>query len=353
VVLYLGTKDDSETQRQLGSAMGIVNSPHLLKMAYQRVIETYQDQKLFLYGNHIWVGEEFTLKPDYKELVLKQFGSEASNIDFTSFDAVYQVNQWISNKTNKKIENLVESFSKDSKMFLANALYFNEKWLEPFEERDHEGNIIEETFDTGSMKVTVPMIQHISSEIVYGEITTKGNNFLEVVTIPYKNKNFEMQLVIPKIAKGLDILEDEMILKDRQDDQTSFNIFKTLKNESFDINEDVRLRMPRFKVKSKFDAAEALKGLGAEEVFTAGAELDKIADGGQLGVGKIIHEAVVEISKEGTEDAAATGIELVLLSGSFGVQNNIVLDRPFIFIVQDRVNNIPVLVGRVKNQSDP
>ena len=102
-LLYLGTKDDSQTQRQLGSAMGIVNSPHLLKMAYQRVIDTYQDQKSFLYGNHIWVGNQFTQNPDYKELVLRQFGSEASNIDFTSVDAVNQVNQWISNKTNKKI----------------------------------------------------------------------------------------------------------------------------------------------------------------------------------------------------------------------------------------------------------
>ena len=61
----------------------------------------------------------------------------------------------------------------------------------------------------------------------------------------------------------------------------------------------------------------------------------------------------MEISKEGTEGAVATGIELVLLCGSFRVQKNIVLDRPFIFIVQDRVNNIPVLVGRVKNPSDP
>ena len=37
-------------------------------------------------------------------------------------------------------------------------------------------------------------------------------------------------------------------------------------------------------MKNKFDAAESLKGLGAEEVFAAGAELDKIADGGPLGV---------------------------------------------------------------------
>jgi serine protease inhibitor len=199
--------------------MGIVISPHLLKMAYQRVIKTYQDQKSFLYGNHIRVGEEFSRKPDYKELVLRQFGSEASNIDFTSVDTVNPVHQWISNKTNKKIEHLMESFSKDTKMFLANALYFNEKWLEPFDDRDHEGNIIEETFDPGSMKVTIPMIQHISSEIVYGEISTNRNNFLEVVTIPYKNKIFEMKLVIPKNMKGLDILENEMMLKDRKDDQ--------------------------------------------------------------------------------------------------------------------------------------
>ena len=66
------------------------------------------------------------------------------------------------------------------------------------------------------------MIQNISSEIVFGEITTNRNNFLEVFTIPYENENFEMQLVIPKSTKGLNILENQMMLKDRQDDQASF-----------------------------------------------------------------------------------------------------------------------------------
>ena len=39
-LLYLGTKDNSVTQQQLGAAMGIVNNPQLLKMSYQKVIET-------------------------------------------------------------------------------------------------------------------------------------------------------------------------------------------------------------------------------------------------------------------------------------------------------------------------
>merc|ERR1712128_232210 len=72
-LLYLGTRDNSTTQQQLGAAMGIVNNPKLLKQSYQKVIETYKHQKSFLYGNHIWVGKGYTLKPDYKDLVTKQF----------------------------------------------------------------------------------------------------------------------------------------------------------------------------------------------------------------------------------------------------------------------------------------
>eukprot|EP00090_Calanus_glacialis_P012407 TRINITY_DN2095_c0_g1_i1.p1 TRINITY_DN2095_c0_g1~~TRINITY_DN2095_c0_g1_i1.p1 ORF type:complete len:431 (-),score=112.20 TRINITY_DN2095_c0_g1_i1:45-1337(-) len=351
-LLYLGTKDNSVTQQQLGAAMGIVNNPQLLKISYQKVIETYKDQDSFLYGNHIWVGNDIEIKSDYKDLIQRQFGSGVSNLNFHKPDAVEKVNGWISNMTRGKIENLVDSFSSETQMFLANALYFNEKWLEPFEETDYAGNIIEEYFNTNAGKVKVPMIQQTSSKMIYGEIQTE-NGILEVVTIPYKNNNFEMQIIIPKDKKGLNILEDQMKLKEAQDDKSSFNLFKVLKNESFDYIKDVNLRMPKFKLKSKFDAAEALQRLGAKDIFTSGAELDKIIGGGPVGVGKVIHEAVVEVTKEGTEGAAATGVEIVLFSASFGEEKNIVLDRPFIFIVQDRLNNIPVLVGRVKNPSYP
>ena len=144
-----------------------------------------------------------------------------------------------------------------------------------------------------------------------------------------------------------------MKLKVEQDDSTSFNLFKALKNDYSGYIDDIQLRMPKFKLKSKFNAAEMLKNLGARDVFTAKAELDKMVDGGPIGVGKVIHEAVVEVSKEGTMGAAATGVEIVLFSASFGEQKNIVLNRPFIFIVQDKLNNIPVLVGRFKSPSYP
>ena len=69
------------------------------------------------------------IKSDYKDLVQRQFGSGVSNLDFYKPDAVDKVNGWISNMTRGNIENLVDSFSSETQMFLANAFYFNEKWL--------------------------------------------------------------------------------------------------------------------------------------------------------------------------------------------------------------------------------
>merc|ERR1719435_21938 len=351
-LLYLGTKDNSSTQQQLGAAMGIINNPKLLRQSYQQVAQSYRGQKSFLYGNHIWVGKEFTLKPDYKKVVSSHFESCISPLDFAGDHPEQEVNKWIDQMTGGEIHDLVDSFSSGTMMFLANALFFNEKWLQPFEDTDSAGNPIEDYFYPITGKVKVPMIQQISSKMVYGEIQTQ-NDLLQVVPVPYQNKDFEMQIIIPKDAKGLNILEDQMKLKVEQDDNTSFNLFKILKNDYSGYIDDIQLRMPKFKLKSRFNAADILKNLGARDVFTAEAELDKMVDGGPIGVGKVIHEAVVEVSKEGTQGAAATGVEIVLFSASFGEQKNIVVDRPFIFIVQDRVNNIPVLVGRVKSPSYP
>merc|ERR1712168_242918 len=175
-LLYLGTKDNSSTQQQLGAAMGIINNPQLLRQSYQQVVQSYRGQHSFLYGNHIWVGEGFALKPDYVELVSSQFASNISSLDFAGTHPEQEVNDWIEKMTGGKISNLVDSFSSGTMMFLANALYFNEKWLQPFEDKNYTGYPIEEYFYSiaGRSPMKVPMIQQISNKIVYGEIKTQN-----------------------------------------------------------------------------------------------------------------------------------------------------------------------------------
>merc|ERR1712106_1010519 len=346
-LLYLATKENSSTQEQLGNAMGIINSEDLIKTAYQKQVQQYQTQKSFLYGNHIWIGQEFVVDQEYQNVVENYFGSEISNIDFELESTVEEVNKWIEKTTNGKVSNLVEQFSPDTQMFLANALYFKEQWLIPFEDRDAAGNQIERDFQTDSARQSVPMVWQESEKFGYGEIHI-GRGMLEVVTIPYANENFEMQILMAEGNRDFSILESMMeINKERDKIGNGFNLFTLAKNESEYQYDEVNIMFPKFYVKSKFNPANALKTLGANKVFSSGAELDKISAGGPISVGNILHEAVIEVNKDGTEGSAATGIEVTLFSAGF--QKKILVDRPFIFIIQDKVNNIPILVGRIKN----
>ena len=107
--------------------------------------------------------------------------------------------------------------------------------------------------------------------------------------------------------------------------------------------------MPKFTVRTKFQAKQLFEKLGAKEIFTREAQMDKITDSGPLGISDILHESVVEVTRDGTEGAAATGnkvisgntitfsllgIEIVFFSSSVGDSKKVVVNKPFIFIVQ-------------------
>ena len=129
-----------------------------------------------------------------------------------------------------------------------------------------------------------------------------------------------------------------------------FNMFSSKKDEVIDeLKEyisEVYLRLPTFQVRSDLDVVDSLEKLGAKKVFEAGAELEELGSG-SFSVSKISHTALLEVTKEGTEGAAATGAEIVLLSSAINDRLDVVVDRPFIFVVEDKKNKIPVLVGRV------
>merc|ERR1712107_683994 len=106
--------------------------------------------------------------------------------------------------------------------------------------------------------------------------------------------------------------------------------------------EEVFLKMPTFK---DMDAVQPLRKLGVRRVFNQDAELKGISRA-PISVSRIKHASLVEVTKEGREAAAARGVE-IFSAAFFGEQKDVVVDRPFIFIVQDKKNQIPLLVGKV------
>merc|ERR1719500_1438980 len=130
-------------------------------------------------------------------------------------------------------------------------------------------------------------------------------------------------------------LESIMQLSNEQDfnrnDPKFFNVFtEDHRVESVDIIEEVYLKMPTFKIRTDLDAAEPLQNLGVQRVFSQEAELEGISNA-PISVSRIKHLSFVEVTKEGRE-----GVPLELFSSAAsGEQKDIVVDRPFIFVVQD------------------
>jgi serpin B len=64
----------------------------------------------------------------------------------------------------------------------------------------------------------------------------------------------------------------------------------------------------------------------------------------RLYISKVIHQAFVDVNEEGTEAAAATGIEMRPTSFSM-----FVVDHPFVFLIRDHRSGSLLFLGRVTN----
>jgi len=350
-ILYFGATEGSETQKELIEVLSGLSSKELLEDKYTRLTKFFKRQSSIKVGNAVWLQKSLNLNRNFTELVDRTLGATTENVDFTNAETTKKVNQWVKDATNNLIPTLVDGLDPQTLIFIANALYFKDKWLYPFQEMHLDGSSLEDIHfnlesATGSenKKVKAPMMLSKSEDIGFGYILDNNNNSVaEVIHIPYISGRFRMKIIVP------DNTTSQTPLKDLEKKMTTDNVFRMkFKNE---WPENVRVIMPKFKISSEMELSDWLKSTGVSKIFD-GAQLGNMLNGtnpAQLAVNKILQKSVIIVDKEGTEGASATGVGIVLLSGSFGRRVEITLDRPFIFVVEDNTYKVPVLVGRVKN----
>lgn len=67
-----------------------------------------EDIKLYV-ASSIYVQDEFELLTEFLTIGREFYQSEISKIDFKNIDAAEKINNWVKQKTNNKIPNLVAS----------------------------------------------------------------------------------------------------------------------------------------------------------------------------------------------------------------------------------------------------
>jgi serine protease inhibitor len=113
---------------------------------------------------------------------------------------------------------------------------------------------------------------------------------------------------------------------------------------------ETQVILPRFKVTSRFDLGQTLKQMGMPLAFTPGAaDFSGMNGKRDLFIGKVIHQAWVEVDEQGTEAAAATAVGV--MTTSIERPNLFCADHPFLFLIRDRETGSILFLGRVVDPS--
>ena len=282
-------------------------------------------------ANALWVKEGYQIKQDYLDTATTYYSSTVDNVDFVTDDGVNKINNWTSEKTEGKIQDILSPGSTDelTRMVITNAIYFKGKWGLQFDPR----NTTEELFWIDKDKsVMVPMMKSPADMFNYYE--TKDLQALEMY---YVGGDISMIVLLPKDRNGLDSLEDFLDMQKLD----SIRDMMTM--------QPLTVQMPKFEFETEYNLVNPLVNLGIHDAFDKyDADFQGMTDD-QVYIYKAIHKAFVNVNEEGTEAAAITALIVQDESGPPEPRHEFVADHPFVFIIQEKNTDEILFIGRLAN----
>jgi len=283
-------------------------------------------------ANAIWGQKDYSFRDAFLDTLARNYGAGLRVVDFASApeEARVAINEWVSEKTEGKIEELIPKnvIGSLTRLVLTNAIYFNAAWAEPFEEdRTQDG-----TFHLlDGSEVTVPMMRQTTS---FGYAQGEGYRAVE---LPYDGRELSMVILLPE-AGGFESFEGSL------DAERMAAVVEDLGYEQ------VNLTMPKFEFDAGFSLNDALVAMGMEDAFSGEADFSGMTGDRSLHISDVIHKAFVSVDEKGTEAAAATAV-VMAESAAPAQPVEVTVDRPFIFTIRDIETGAVLFVGRVVDPS--
>lgn len=281
-------------------------------------------------ANSIWYREGFSVEQGFITANQSYYNAEVSALDFSNPASKDIINNWVDEKTNHKIDKIVDNINGDDVMFLINAIYFKGAWKAEFDKNNTE----EKPFYLvdGSTK-NVEMMQIESDFSVY------FNPKYSAIELPYGQGNYSMVVLLPKDDSNLSELISQL-------DDEEWNTLMQNMGEPSAWN----LELPKFKFEYENTLNNELIDLGLGLAFSDLADFTGINRNGGLTISRVKHKTFVEVNEEGTEAAAVTSV--VMMANSVGPNTNtFIIDHPFLFVIKEKYTNAILFVGTVINPS--
>ena len=327
---YDGAK--GKTAKEMRKTLGFTRSQEDSHKEFTDLLIHYRNNKdaFFTIVNAAFAQEKYNFLESYFNL-LKDYNAVIKQADFVDDikreQARNEINQWVMDNTNNKIEELLKKNAVDkmTRLVLLNAIHFKADWEYEFPENK-----------TRQMVFQHPNRQYIASFMHLREnFKLHSNGDVTVLELPYKDNLASLFILLPCDTCQIDDFIQNL----------NYNQFDELCNSLTETKVD--LLIPKFKIEEKYELKKTLISLGMETAFTTSANFKNMTGRSDLMIDDVIHQSFIEIDEKGTEAAAATAV--VVREKSAPQVTYVNLNRPFVFIIKENYKNSILFIGKFMN----
>lgn len=323
---------EGETLAQLESAFGLTQA-QVLELAGD-LLSTAASQEGVSAANGVWVSEEVgqSVSQDFLQLAAQDFSATVYSAPFDD-STVTEINAWVLDATDEKIERIIGELSNDSALVLVNALLFKQAWSEPVDGANLEDGVTFTAADGSTSNVTM---MHLGRE------SWRDAPGLYGFAKAYEDWGFQFTGLLPE--------DETQPLEDALAPLTSSELAACL--QGFSITDDwyeAEAHLPKFSASLSTSLVDALQALGATDAFDPDlAQFPGIAE--KLCISQVRHAATIDVDENGTEAAAATALEMsgtTAASADQPIVRKVRLDRPFFYAVVRNGSGLPWFMGAI------
>lgn len=325
---------DGETLAQMEQVLGMdVDNLNSYMLAYLDLLPEAKDYKMSL-ANSIWFKDDpnFLVEQSFLQTNADYYGAGAYKAAFDE-GTRNDINNWVKEHTDGMIPEILDEIPDEAIMYLVNALAFDAKWADEYEEHQiREGRF---TMEDGTRQ-DVDMMH--SEEYTYLE-DDMATGFIKY----YKDRRYAFVAMLPNegvtVSQYVDSLTGEH-LRDLLNNPQDLTVFASI---------------PKFETEYDIEMSEVLQEMGMTDAFDLRvADFSRLGtynvDGMNICINRVLHKTFISVTEQGTRAGAATAVEMVAEGAAEIIEyKEVVLDRPFVYMLIDCETNLPFFIGSMMN----
>ena len=285
-----------------------------------------------LTANSIWYTNDTSRFIADKNFLLKNKSYYDAEIYAAPMDdnTVSDLNNWVSEHTDKMIPEIIKEFVPDTVMALVNAVTFDAKWISPYTDvRNKTGYF---TSADGKKQDAEVLCEKDGMRYLEDKEATGFVKF-------YGGGDYAFAAILPNEGISAD---------DYVKGLTTKKFVDLMNSHEAHPSAEVETQMPKFSVDYGKSLIDVLKAMGIKDAFDGNtadfSKMGKSQNG--LCIGEVIQKTHIEVDDEGTKAAAATIVEMLeCCAPMYKEEKKVILNRPFVYAIVDTETNIPVFMG--------